>query len=213
MFDITPDPSLYWPFTRSGFAVAGGVDLNRDSTPDVLISAPRGKGGTVLAYSGADGSVIAEFRGQEDTRIGHSVDIVGDVDGDSNPEIIIGAPGTSTAQPKVGAAFVYSMTHMAVNNSSPVAGAVNSFQISSAAPSQQVHLARSRFLGWADSPSCIGLGLRLREPALMGAATTNIFGQASIAGIVPGSYAGRTAYFQAFQPGSGMVSDLLKLDF
>lgn len=109
------------PFSRGSFgdSVAGGVDVNQDGFPDVIVGAPwSDPGGQVLAgsafvYSGKDGSTLLQFDGSATSgRLGSAVAGVGvggagDINRDGFPDVIVGAEaGPWPSSP--GSAFVYS---------------------------------------------------------------------------------------------------------
>lgn len=77
-----------------GHALAGGADLDGDGRGDLLASAPlQGGCGKVSAHSGADGAPLREFLGQAGgDRFGHALSWIDDLDGDSLPDLAVGAP-------------------------------------------------------------------------------------------------------------------------
>lgn len=84
---------------RFGADVASAGDLDGDGRSDVLVGAPdEGPGGNragrVRAFSGADGTVIHTWFGnQSDEFLGYSVAGIGDIDGNGVPEVLAGAWG------------------------------------------------------------------------------------------------------------------------
>jgi hypothetical protein len=99
----------------AGQAVAGVGDMDADGYDDVLIGAPGTASGTGTAYlllgplSGdvSLSSAAATFTGEvEDDNAGASVASAGDVDGDGNRDIIIGAYGYDYGGSATGAGFV-----------------------------------------------------------------------------------------------------------
>ncbi len=83
-------------------------DVNGDSRADYVIGAP-GAGdsaGAVYVYSGLSGNLLFQKPGgAAGDRLGGSVGIQADVDGDGGADFIAGAPGTNDS---AGAAFIYS---------------------------------------------------------------------------------------------------------
>ncbi len=85
-----------WWFGRS---VAGIGDINNDGKSDFIIGAPNlhtngVRHGAVFVFSGADSSLIVRKDGtQAGSSFGSAVAGVGDVNGDSKPDFIVGAYG------------------------------------------------------------------------------------------------------------------------
>ena len=94
-----------------GFSVTDAGDLNGDGVHDYAAGAPRHPGGyngpgRVLAWSGADGSLLLELPGpQSGSDFGWCIDGVGDVNGDGHDDLVVGSPGEGPSQ---GAVRVYS---------------------------------------------------------------------------------------------------------
>lgn len=90
-----------------GSAVAGGVDVNDDGRPDIIVGAPyRSSGGGVYVYSGLDGSALYQFDGENPgDAFGWSVAAAGDVDHDGRGDILVGAIGYADS---TGRAYVFS---------------------------------------------------------------------------------------------------------
>jgi hypothetical protein len=99
---------------RMGFSVAGVGDVNKDGVPDYVVGAPGRfnqtpvKNGRVLVISGADHSVLYDLQGTANSFFGYDANAAGDVNGDSWPDIIVGAPLVSVAAPFAGRAFAIS---------------------------------------------------------------------------------------------------------
>lgn len=99
---------------RFGFLVCSAGDANGDGFEDYAASARsdnsfRYPSGMVVLYSGADGSVLREFRSARNwDRFGHALAPAGDVNGDGFDDLLIGAPDDDFAGIGTGSAFVYS---------------------------------------------------------------------------------------------------------
>ena len=98
---LTLDDPTPTPGAALGWVVAGPGDVNKDGTPDLLVSAPYRDAeqvrsqGAVFLFSGKDGSLLYALA----TPNPHSFSIfglfaagAGDVNGDDAPEIVVGAP-------------------------------------------------------------------------------------------------------------------------
>lgn len=81
-----------------GHAIGGDVDLNGDGTPDILVGVPDedtagSNAGVIMAYSGKDYTLLWSELGDGATdNFGHSICVVGDLDGDRVEDIAVGAP-------------------------------------------------------------------------------------------------------------------------
>ncbi len=103
-----------------GWTVSPAGDLNRDGIPDMSVGAPyssvegRSTQGRVYAYSGADGRLLYHIdhpQPQAGASFGWYVTSAGDLNEDSVPDLLVGAPyhdvGAAAAQ---GVAFAFSGT-------------------------------------------------------------------------------------------------------
>ncbi len=99
---------------RFGEAVAGGGDINNDGVPDYIVGASDAdvgysNSGTISAYSGADGSLIAQVHGQvKNGHLGEGLCLVGDVNKDGYFDFGGGERLGDSGGVAVGLARVYS---------------------------------------------------------------------------------------------------------
>lgn len=97
-----------------GFLVCSAGDANGDGVEDYAASARRDNAfrypsGLVQLFSGADGSLIREYRSASNwDRFGHALAPAGDVNGDGFDDLIVGAPDDDFAGIGTGSAFVFS---------------------------------------------------------------------------------------------------------
>jgi FG-GAP repeat protein len=97
-----------------GASVAGPGDVNLDGYNDILVGAygmdiNGNKSGSVMLYSGLDGSVIYQFNGDaQGDKLGISVHAAGDVNNDGYPDMIAGAHNSDVNASNAGMARVYS---------------------------------------------------------------------------------------------------------
>lgn len=92
---------------KFGHAVANAGDINQDGVADFLVGAPYAEEtGLVYLYSGATGALMVKYSGEHAGDLfGWSVAAAGDVDHDTYPDFIIGAPDYDNSR---GRAYVYS---------------------------------------------------------------------------------------------------------
>ena len=96
-----------------GVTVAGTSDVDGNGAADFTAGAsgadPNGSNsGEIYVWSGLTGSLIVTFTGpQAGDGLGTSLQGTGDIDGDSIPDLIAGAPGSDLVNPDAGRAFVY----------------------------------------------------------------------------------------------------------
>jgi hypothetical protein len=102
---------------RLGTSVSGVDDVNADGVPDIVAGAPFDDGlkggdvGSVLVFSGADGSIIHKMfdpNGTGSDQLGTSVAGIADLTGDFVPDILAGAPNEDSGGGNNGAIFVFS---------------------------------------------------------------------------------------------------------
>jgi hypothetical protein len=84
-----------------GAAISGGVDLDGDTVPDVVIGAPDAEvggltaAGRAFAYSGATGALIRSHDGAaQDDRLGAAVLALDDLNADLRGDYVVGIPGS-----------------------------------------------------------------------------------------------------------------------
>jgi len=99
-----------------GYSVSSIGDIDGDGKDDVLVGADRAdpggvsNAGSAYIYSSNDGSILQQFDGASaDDKLGNSVSSIGDIDGDGNDDVLVGAyladpDGKSDA----GSVYVYS---------------------------------------------------------------------------------------------------------
>ncbi len=100
---------------RAGAALAGNFDWNQDGYADVLFGAERADlsagndAGAAYLYSGKTGALLRTFEGlARGDRFGHAVALAGDWDGDSIPDIAIGAHYAKVGERnKAGSVYIY----------------------------------------------------------------------------------------------------------
>jgi hypothetical protein len=97
-----------------GWSVSGVGDVNGDTIPDVIVGAPHeGIGGHAYIFSGADGSTLVQLSSPNEKQFGTfgwSVSSAGDVNGDTIPDVIVGAYGedSGSSPNEAGRAYIIS---------------------------------------------------------------------------------------------------------
>lgn len=119
-----------------GYALAGGSDVDRDGWTDVLVGNPGDNylGSTVGSARLCSGHTGAQLELLIDTVVdagfGKSVALPGDLDGDTYPDVIVGAPDSDEFGTNAGKVIVYSGRALTLNLSPTVMfslhGAANS---------------------------------------------------------------------------------------
>lgn len=97
---------------RFGQSLAGPGDIDNDGVSDVLVGAPfqGGSSGAVFAIGLGPGSMPVRARYSAEAsgdRLGTSLAVVGDVNGDGQREFVAGAPGSGRAGNAGGAAYLF----------------------------------------------------------------------------------------------------------
>jgi hypothetical protein len=104
-----------------GLSVAGAGDVNGDGYADVLVGSPLYDGGgfnnrgRVYLYLGGSGGLASTaawkaegpLASATNMNFGFAVSGAGDVDGDTYPDVVVGAPNASNGQAGEGLAYVY----------------------------------------------------------------------------------------------------------
>jgi len=84
---------------RLGHGVAGPGDLTGDGVPEILVASPGDSSRLVRAYDGNTGVYLWSLNGHAiGDGFGEALDAVGDIDGDSVGDFVIGAPAGGYAQ-------------------------------------------------------------------------------------------------------------------
>jgi hypothetical protein len=118
---LPPDHDWWVTYTQDGaqfgYAVATAGDVNRDGYSDVIVGAPYFDGGQTdegmaMVFHGSSAGLNAgaswfKQSDQEGAHFGFSVATAGDVDGDRDTEVIVGAPDYDHPEVGEGGAWVY----------------------------------------------------------------------------------------------------------
>lgn len=96
-----------------GFAVGGAGDVNHDGVRDIIVGAFGddsfgANSGKAQVISGSDGAVLHTSFGDSSDGFGGAVTGVGDIDGDSTPDFLIGSVNDSVAAVQCGSARLFS---------------------------------------------------------------------------------------------------------
>jgi hypothetical protein len=99
---------------RFGWSVSGGVDVNRDGQPDIIVGAPyddtrASNAGAVYIFNGGSYTLLKKLTGERKSDcFGWSVAMVGKINSDSWGDFVVGAPFNSFHGSKSGKVYVYS---------------------------------------------------------------------------------------------------------
>ena len=97
------------PSDNLGNSVGVVGDVNGDGYGDVIVGAYRDGSGSASVYSGVDGTTIFKFNGESNgDQFGWSVSGAGDVNGDSYPDVVVGANYDDNSGVDSGSVYIYS---------------------------------------------------------------------------------------------------------
>jgi hypothetical protein len=110
----------------------GRLDFNHDGYADIAIGDPlnrvSGAAGAAFVFSGRNGRLLYEFRGEWDHSLpeglGSALSVAGDINGDGIDDLIVGAENNSIYKPAAGAVYLYAGNDLFLqsNQSSYLAG-------------------------------------------------------------------------------------------
>ncbi len=90
-----------------GTGIEAAGDVNHDGVPDVIAGAPGG--GKALVYSGRDGHTLLSFTAEDSgDAFGRHVADLGDVNGDGDADVLVGAPLNDAGGKDAGRVYLYS---------------------------------------------------------------------------------------------------------
>ena len=203
------------PGDQFGNSVAGAGDVNGDGRADVAVgaiyAAPQGtQSGRVYVFSGLDGSMLLRMDGDAaGDGLGSTVSDAGDVNGDGQDDIIVGAMSSDLGGTNSGAAYVFALTpwmnlgnalagsagEPALVGSGPLTpGSTLTLDLSQALPSTLITLVVG--LNALNAP--FKGGMLIPAPDLMATIPTSPSGQISMSSTWPGGVPTGTALFMQF---------------
>ena len=110
---------------RFGLALSGIGDVNSDGRADFAVGAHKAGGsGRVYLFAGGSNAVLAVYKGDyQGDKFGHCVSSLGDINGDSRPDFLVGAWGCSGGGFHAGRAYAISgLITQAQSDTMPLAG-------------------------------------------------------------------------------------------
>lgn len=208
---------------RMGTSVGAAGDLDGDGFPELLGGAPGADNATSPGYvqllSGTTGSVVSQVQGDSSgDRFGCAVAGIGDLDGDTLDDFVVGATHDDNNGSNSGMARLF-ITGVApcLVLTPPVpgiAGQVNTMWISEATPGSIVVLLYGFRLDQWPAPGCPGVMVDIYRPRLGGIFyVTDPGGTLLVTRFVPSNAQGRTVYIQAVEQGTCCVSNLVTITF